>query len=93
MRCIAGLHLAATIFLLYFAVVILKLYCESFGCIGIGIACFAWSGAFLITLIVGTVARTELPPGTSRITISFSLCLQLLAGLALAATWMIKNLT
>ena len=93
MRYIAGLHLAATIFLLYFAIVILNLYCESFGCIGIGIAWFAWSGAFLIVLIIGTVARYKLPQGTWRITISFSLCLQLLVGLSLAVKWVVKNLT
>ena len=50
MRYIYWLLLMATAVV---AVLNFRIRCESFGCMGLGVAWFAWSGLYLVTLIAG----------------------------------------
>lgn len=68
---------------------ILRMRCENFGCMGIGVAWFAWTEAgFLPVLVLGIRAcwRAGGAPRVRRV-VGWGLALQLAGGLALAALW------
>ena len=69
------------------AVANFRIRCESFGCMGLGVAWLAWAGGYGVTALLGalTWARERQPEAKRR----HRLCLgmQLLAGLALLAYW------
>ncbi len=63
-----------------------RMYCEGFGCVGKGIAWFAWAISFLVTMAVGYVARRTYT-GTAHAGLGYLLALQAVAGVALVAYW------
>ena len=87
-----SLYAAAVLALLVTAVSILRLYCENFGCIGVGIAWFAWCISFAVVLGVGLLARnkTASVPGLAR-ACRFTWWLQLVLGTGLVALWIARN--
>lgn len=81
-----GLFLASLGALVVFAIQLLRLYCESFGCIGVGVAWFAWCVAFTVVLGCGVLLRRKLQ-GNPRLlrACRARLWLQTLLGIALLA--------
>lgn len=70
-------------------VVILRMRCENFGCMGIGVAWFAWAVAgFLPVFVLGLWARWR-ATAASRVRrwVGWGLSAQVGGGLALAALW------
>ena len=70
-------------------VVILRMRCENFGCMGIGVAWFAWAVAgFLPVLVLGLWAHWRADAESPvRRWIGWGLRVQWSGGLALAALW------
>lgn len=84
MRYVYWLLLIATVVV---AVLNFRIRCESFGCMGLGVAWFAWSGLYLVTLIAGLIALLKAPDAQSKLSITWSLRFQLAGGLALGIHW------
>ena len=63
-KVLAGVYVAAVLALAVTAVLIWRLRCESFGCIGIGVAWFAWVVVFFPTLGLGAALRSRSSLGT-----------------------------
>lgn len=82
----AATYLAAWIALAVSGVLLWHMHCESFGCIGKGIAWFAWAVAFGISLVIGLLARRGYR-GAGRSGLRYLLALQAVAGVALAIYW------
>jgi cytochrome b subunit of formate dehydrogenase len=70
-------------------VMLWRMYCEGFGCIGKGIAWFAWSVGSLVALAIGAVAH-RLCRGRWREAVRYALAVQLAAGLGLLAYWALR---
>lgn len=70
-------------------VVILRMRCENFGCMGIGVAWFAWGVAgFLPVLLLGLWARLRAPQGSlARRWVGAGLAAHIAGGLGLVAWW------
>jgi len=70
-------------------VLILRMRCENFGCMGIGVAWFAWGVAgFLPVLLLGLWARWRAGVATlARRAVGWGLVVQGLGGLALLMLW------
>ncbi|WIV98988.1 hypothetical protein [Kinneretia aquatilis] len=62
------------------------LYCEGFGCVGIGIVWFAWAVASGVHLLLGLVLRARLS-GRAQGLVHIALRVQLGLTLGLAAYW------
>ena len=56
---LVGTYVAAVLALVAAAASIWRLRCEGFGCMGIGVAWFAWIVAFFAVLVVGLFARRK----------------------------------
>lgn len=82
----AALHGIGVVFLAVCGVMLWRLYCEGFGCIGTGIAWFAWAIAFVVVLVLGLFAR-QACAGVVRSMVRHGLMLQVAAGAALLAYW------
>lgn len=87
-RLLAGIHVVAVLLLCVAAYRLHGAHCENFGCIGTGIAWFAWACTSALTLCAGLVARRRLA-GTagSRVT-GLALGVQLLACAWLLGRWL-----
>jgi hypothetical protein len=85
-RVAAAIYVLAWIALAVSGVVLWRLYCEGFGCIGKGIAWFAWTIGFGITVVVGFLARRSYS-GTAQAGLRYLLGLQAVAGVALVIYW------
>ncbi|MCH8180930.1 MAG: hypothetical protein IIA02_14255 [Proteobacteria bacterium] len=70
------------------AVASLRIRCEGFGCMGVGVLWLAWTGLYLLTFVVGLLALLRRPPGSARGPILWPLLGQGLGGLVLAAYWL-----
>lgn len=89
---LAGLHAVAVAVLVVLAVATLRMYCEGFGCIGRGIAWFAWACGYAVVLVVGGVLRWRFPPRVRwRAVLRLALALQLVLGVGLLATWLVRH--
>lgn len=90
MRVLAGaaalVYLAAVMALAVSAVPLWRMYCEGFGCIGKGIAWFAWAVGFGVTLVVGYVARRTYQ-GAGQAGLRYLLVAQAMAGVARMIYW------
>lgn len=64
-----------------------RLYCEGFGCIGKGIAWFAWSIGYAVLLIVGLIAWRACGGRAGR-ALRYGLAVQAAAGVFLVAYWL-----
>jgi hypothetical protein len=91
-QALVVIHLTLVLALLAGVVAIWRIRCESFGCIGIGIAWFAWAGAFLVVLGVGALARYKArTTGLARVC-QVAWWGQLLTGVVLLAVWAVNSL-
>lgn len=86
MRYIYWLLLMATAVV---AVLNFRIRCESFGCMGLGVAWFAWSGLYLVTLIAGLIALLKARDDQNKRPVTWPLTGQLAGGLALGIYWFI----
>jgi hypothetical protein len=70
------------------AIYVLRLRCESFGCIGVGVAWFAWAMAYGTWLVGGLVLQSfaRSVPGLAR-RVGLLLIALALLGAALVARW------
>ena len=82
----AAIYVVAWIALAVSGVLLWRMYCEGFGCIGKGIAWFAWASGFAISLVVGFLARRSCR-GTAQAGLRYLLALQAVAGIALVIYW------
>lgn len=91
-QALVVIHLALVLALVAGVVGIWRIRCESFGCIGIGIAWFAWTVAFFVALGIGALARIKAKAaGLARVN-QVAWWLQLLMGASQLAVWGFKSL-
>jgi len=87
-----ALYPALVLALLASAVAIWRLHCEGFGCMGVGVAWFAWVLGFAVVLGIGLLARSKAAASATLAGLCRSLWwLQLLLGAALVAIWLAKR--
>ena len=86
MRYVYWLLLIATVVV---AVLNFRIRCESFGCMGIGVAWFAWCGLYLVTLVAGLITLLKAPDDQSKRPITWPLLGQLTGGVALGIDWLL----
>lgn len=86
MRYIYWLLLTATAVV---AVLNFRIRCESFGCMGLGVAWLAWSGLYLVTLIAGLIALLKARDVQKMRSVTWPLLAQLAGGLTLGIYWLI----
>jgi hypothetical protein len=79
-------YAASVLALALSAVALWRMYCEGFGCVGKGIAWFAWTASFGATLVLGYVARRTYQ-GAGCIGLRYLLGAQAVAGVALVIYW------
>jgi hypothetical protein len=91
-QALVVIHLALVLALAAGAIGIWRLHCENFGCIGIGIAWFAWAVAFFVVLGVGALARIKAKAAGLTRVCRLAWWLQLLMGASQLATWGAKSL-
>ena len=93
-KAVAGVYIALVLALIAGAVAIWRLRCEGFGCMGIGVAWFAWVVSFFIVLGVGLFARSKADsvPGLARAG-KVAWWLQLALGAVVVAIWLFRRAT
>jgi hypothetical protein len=91
-KVLVGFYLLLVLALLAAAVGIWRLHCESFGCMGIGVAWFAWVIAFLVILGIGLFTRSKVASVVSLARICKAIWwLQLAVGSVLLVIWFAKK--
>lgn len=93
-RILVITYVAAVLALIAAAIGIGRLRCEGFGCIGTGIAWFAWVATYFVVLGGGLLARSKAASsaGLAQATrIAWSL--QLAAGMLAVSVWLMQNAT
>ena len=87
-KAITTSHWLAVVALAIAAVSLLRTYCEGFGCIGLGIAWFAWVCFFAIAALLGLFSanRAKRVAGWQRSS-RIALIVQALLGLILLGIW------
>jgi hypothetical protein len=91
-RLLAVVFLAAVPVLAAGAAYVFGLRCESFGCMGLGVAWFAWSLVYGAALGLGLLARAMLGADSAlRSTVSVALCAQFILGVLLAGYWLLHR--
>lgn len=87
-KAFSAIYVAAVLALAAAAIFIWRLRCESFGCMGVGVAWFAWSGAFFPVLAIGCVLRSRSSPGAGVLKVIRAVVwVQVALGAALLAIW------
>nr|WP_315479998.1 hypothetical protein [uncultured Rhodoferax sp.] len=91
-KALVSLYVITVLALLATAVAIWRLQCESFGCMGVGVAWFAWVIGFVLVLGLGAWARSKaaLVAGFAQ-ACNLAWWLQLGMGAFLVAAWVIKQ--
>ena len=91
-KAFAALYIAAVLALAVTAVLIFQLRCENFGCMGVGVAWFAWAGAFVPVLAIGCMLRRSALLGVRLLgVIRAVVWTQAASGAALLTLWVSKN--
>ena len=92
LKAVVSLYITAVLSLVFAAVGIWRLRCEGFGCMGVGVAWFAWVVAFFVVLGVGLLARSKAAPVASLArTARVTWWLQLALGALAMAAWLSKS--
>ena len=88
-KAITTSHWLAVLALAIAAVPLLRTYCESFGCIGLGIAWFFWTCCFAIAALIGfySIHRAKLH-GCWQRSSRIALIVQTVLGLILLGIWL-----
>lgn len=91
-RAFAAIYVVAVLALVVCALLIWRLRCENFGCMGIGVAWFAWVLAYFPVLLVGVVLRSResLGAGLMKLTRA-TVWVQVAMGVALVVVWVLKR--
>jgi len=93
-KALVGFYLLLVLALLAAAVGIWRLHCESFGCMGIGVAWIAWVVSFLVVLGIGLFTRSKVASVVSLARICKTIWwLQLAVGSVLLIVWVAKKAT
>ncbi len=87
-RALAATYVVAVLALCATAVHAWGLYCEGFGCVGIGILWFAWACVSAVVLLAGVLAWWRLRPGRWAWLVAGALAVQLLSAGWLAWAWL-----
>jgi len=91
-KALAGFYLLLVLALLAAAVSIWRLHCESFGCMGIGVAWIAWAASFLLVLGIGLFTRSKVASVVSLARICKTIWwVQLAVGSVLLIIWVSKR--
>jgi hypothetical protein len=91
-KVFAGAHITVVLALIAAAIAIWRLRCEGFGCLGVGVAWFAWVVAFFGVLGLGLLARSAAAsaPGLARAS-RLAWWVQVVVGVVAVALWLFKN--
>ncbi|RYG12564.1 MAG: hypothetical protein EON92_07955 [Burkholderiales bacterium] len=90
-KALLTLYVASVLALLAAAGGIWRLRCESFGCMGIGVAWVAWVAAFFVVLGLGLLARSQVASSAGLARIGRGAWwLQVLTGAVHLAIWVGK---
>ena len=91
-KVLVSVYMVTVLALLATAVAIWRLQCESFGCMGVGVAWFAWVIGFVFVLGLGTWARSKaaLVAGFAQ-ACNAAWWLQLAMGVFLVGAWVVKT--
>lgn len=57
-KALVAVYLASVLALVAAATAIWRLHCEGFGCMGVGVAWFAWVASYFVVLGLGLFARS-----------------------------------
>ncbi|WP_374510826.1 hypothetical protein [Niveibacterium sp.] len=91
-KAFAAIYVVAVLALAVCAVLIWQLRCESFGCMGIGVAWFAWVLAYFPVLLVGAVLRSRESLGAGLVKLTrATVWVQVAMGAALVMVWVLKQ--
>ena len=91
-KAFAAIYIAAVLALAIAAVLIWRLRCESFGCMGVGVAWFAWVVVFFPVLVLGAVLRSHQALGTTTLQVTRAVVwAQIAIGAVLLVAWVSKN--
>jgi hypothetical protein len=91
-KALVLLHLALVLALAAGALGIWRLRCENFGCMGLGVAWFAWAVAFVAVLGVAALARWKAAAAGLGAVAKAVLLLHMLMGASLLVVWAVKGL-
>ena len=87
-KAITSIHGLLVLVLIACAIALLRTHCESFGCMGIGIAWLAWACGFALMLPIGLLScRSAKRSGNWLHLARFSMLLQAVIGLTLLCMW------
>lgn len=88
----ATVYLALFVALVVGVVYGLRMHCESFGCMGLGVYWFAWSVVYAVSGLIGVWARSLTRSAVVAAgPVRWTVCLHLLMGLALLVLWWIST--
>jgi hypothetical protein len=91
-KVFAGAYAVAVLALAVTAVLIWRLRCESFGCMGVGVAWFAWVVVFFPVLGIGAALRSRSSLGSALLRITrLAFLAQAALGITLLVLWVSKN--
>jgi len=91
-KVLAAIYVVAVLALAVCAVLIWRLRCESFGCMGVGVAWFAWVLAYFPVLVVGVVLRSRESLGAELMKLTrTTVWAQVAMGVALVVVWVLKQ--
>jgi hypothetical protein len=91
-KIVATIYIAAVLALAGAAVFIWRLKCESFGCMGVGVAWFAWVVVFVPVMVVGVALRSRVSLGVRLLQATrAAVWLQAATGAVLLAAWVGKS--
>lgn len=91
-KALVSVYIAAVLALVASAVSIWRLRCEGFGCMGIGVAWFAWVASFFVVLGIGLFARSKAAPVAGlALATKVAWWLQLAVGALAVAVWLSKS--
>ncbi|MGE4049434.1 MAG: hypothetical protein AB7F38_00075 [Piscinibacter sp.] len=91
-KVLVGVYIATVVALVAGAAFIWRLRCEGFGCVGIGVAWFAWVVGFFAVLGIGLFARARAASVVALARAStFAWWVQLAVGAIAVAVWLAQS--